>query len=728
MEKLFLTSWSRRHAALILAIVLTLGLAAGVLLAVFDYYFLQAFKSLGNVTAYFPWSYGINFTALNSVLALYYTGIGIAALLLVGVIYGLKYFFSSSFDRLVETWKLEGVKQKTRRITAPIPVRTEVAVSSQNQQLVTEQLQLPMQTGQETIQIRSPPQPSPYALPKEQHISVFERLLRFAIRITRAPTNFLSEKIPNMREEIQKSNLSATPEGIISVAIFATLAMVPAIGILMYLLSRSGYFLESLFLPLSLALPFVIAINIPKINANSRSAALDNELPYIVGYITILASGGVSPFTAIKRLASAANLFPAGAKEARRILLDIDLFGKDPISALEKAAHINPNRKFADFLGGYISVLKVGGNVQSYLEAQLREIFAYREIKSKSVSDTIGTLAESYIIATVVTGVSLFIIYLTENLIGKSAQSISPTFIILFSVVLVPAVSIAFIAVIDGAQLKEPFMDRAPYYAFFGFAPVGALFFFLPLGLPEYLQLGIALMIISTPGMIISIIHERRKRAVEARLANFLRDISEVRKTGLAPERTIQQLSTRNYGGLTPHVKMISNQLGWGIPIRRVLDNFRNSVHSWVTQAMAFLLLEVVEIGGGSPEMFETLAEFTEKNRILDKERRSQVRPYIIVPYIGAVLIVITTALMVNLLAGSGLSIATGGNNAPFVSPVTNAATGILLTASIFQAWVMGLVAGKMGELNVSDGLKHATLLVAISIITVFIAQFFVHL
>ena len=235
-------------------------------------------------------------------------------------------------------------------------------------------------------------------------------------------------------------------------------------------------------------------------------------------------------------------------------------------------------------------------------------------------------------------------------------------------------------------------------------------------------------MIISTPAMLISIIHSRRKRAVESRLSNFLRDISEVRKTGLAPERTIQQLANRNYDGLSVHVKKISHQLSWGIPIRRVLENFKNSVHSWLTQAMAFLLLEVVEVGGGSPEMFETLAEFTEKNRILDSERKSQVRPYIIVPYIGAVLVVVTTALMVSLLAGSGLSIATGGNNAPFVSPVTNAATGVLLTASIFQAWIMGLVAGKMGELNVSDGFKHATFLVAISIITVFVCQFFVHL
>ena len=198
---------------------------------------------------------------------------------------------------------------------------------------------------------------------------------------------------------------------------------------------------------------------------------------------------------------------------------------------------------------------------------------------------------------------------------------------------------------------------------------------------------------------------------------------------GLAPERTIQQLAGRNYGGLTSYVNKISNQLGWGIPIRRVLENFLNSVKSWVTPAMAFLLLEVVEFGGGSPEMFETLAEFTEKNSVLDKERKSQVRPFIIVPYIGAVLIVMTTALMIYLLTSFGLSANRGVGAAStrgLISPVTQRATSILFTASIFQAWVMGLVAGKMGELTVSDGFKHATFLVAISIATIYLAKIFV--
>ena len=71
---------------------------------------------------------------------------------------------------------------------------------------------------------------------------------------------------------------------------------------------------------------------------------------------------------------------------------------------------------------------------------------------------------------------------------------------------------------------------------------------------------------------------------------------------------------------------------------------------------MTFLLLEVVDVGGGSPKLFIGLAEFTERMNRINKERRSQVRTYLIVPYIGAVLIIITTALMVYLLSGPGLT------------------------------------------------------------------------
>ena len=54
--KMFWNPWLQRRAILILATILILGLVAALLLAVYDYSFFEAFKSVKVVTAYFPWS------------------------------------------------------------------------------------------------------------------------------------------------------------------------------------------------------------------------------------------------------------------------------------------------------------------------------------------------------------------------------------------------------------------------------------------------------------------------------------------------------------------------------------------------------------------------------------------------------------------------------------------------------------------------------------------------
>ena len=90
--------------------------------------------------------------------------------------------------------------------------------------------------------------------------------------------------------------------------------------------------------------------------------------------------------------------------------------------------------------------------------------------------------------------------------------------------------------------------------------------------------------------------------------------------------------------------------------MRIVLQNFGAAVKSWLTRAMAFLLLEVVDVGGGSTKMFTDLADFTEKNAQLQQERRSMVKPYIMIPYIGAIMVVATTAMMLYFVNPPGLA------------------------------------------------------------------------
>jgi len=522
---------------------------------------------------------------------------------------------------------------------------------------------------------------------------------------------------------------------LISMGLLFSLISVPGAIVGALILTDSGLGLFAISMVAVPILPFIIIISLPKISAGSRSQALENELPYLIGYITVLAGGGISPFITLKRISKADNLFPAAAKEARRILMDIEIFGLDALSALERASRNTPNKTWSDFIGGYVAVLKTGGDAVSYLESKLKEIFAYSESKVRSGSEFIGTMAEAYIITTVVMGISLVILWATQNLLGGvttggvgglgGATQLDPSLIVLFSGMFVPVISLIFIVVIGSAQIKEPFSYDKPFYVWLACLPLIVIAYLVPFaGLPQYTRLGLGLIASTAPAAIIQIRYVKAKKSVESKLSNFLRDISEIRKTGLAPEKTIEQLAGRNYGGLTPYVQQISTQLSWGTPIRTVLENFSASVKSWVTRAMAFLLLEVVDVGGGSPRMFTNLADFTEKNAQLDKERRSMIRPYLMIPYIGAIMVVATTSMMLYFINPPGL--ADAGIPALASAAVVKEATNVLLLCSFFQAWVMGFVAGKMGEGSAADGFKHATLLVIISIITIYVSSYFI--
>ncbi len=574
---------------------------------------------------------------------------------------------------------------------------------------------------------------------KKAGITLFDKLLRFSLKYTYKPSRILASRLPDLRSDLLRSNLYISAEGIISITMLFMIISIAPIVLGMYLLSRAGLGIAIIGLPVAIAILPVLMLNLPKISASSRASALENELPYVVGYITVLAGGGISPFVTIKRLSKADNIFPAAAKEARRILLDIEIFGMDAISALEKVTRTNPNKMFSDFIGGYVAVLKTGGDALSYLESKLKEIFSYTEAKVKRGSEFIGTMAEAYIIVTVVMGISLTILWATENLLGgittggvgglggegAPARTLDPSLIVMFSLLFVPVISIIFIVVLGSAQTREPYSFDRPFYILLACLPIVAVCYFVPFGLPQYTQLGIGLALASTPPAIIQMRYMKNKKAVEAKLANFLRDISEVRKTGLAPEKTIEQLADRQYCGLSVHVQRISSQLSWGTPMRTVLQNFGASVKSWLTRAMAFLLLEVVDVGGGSTKMFTDLADFTERNALLQQERRSMVRPYIMIPYIGAIMVVATTAMMLYFVNPPGLAAA--GVPALASPTLVAQATNILLICSFVQAWVMGLVAGKMGEESAADGFKHATLLVVISLITVYVSFYFIN-
>src|SRR5437899_2877054 len=126
------------------------------------------------------------------------------------------------------------------------------------------------------------------------------------------------------------------------------------------------------------------------------------------------------------------KIFPAASKEAKRILVDIDVFGTDPITAFEKAAKFSPHKAFTNFLYGYTTVLKTGGNVTDYVGMKMKETFDLRASKIKRTTDSIGTLGEADLPVTSVLGMSRFTLsqtqaILTRDSAGMTCLSFSPS-------------------------------------------------------------------------------------------------------------------------------------------------------------------------------------------------------------------------------------------------------------------------------------------------------------
>jgi flagellar protein FlaJ len=118
-------------------------------------------------------------------------------------------------------------------------------------------------------------------------------------------------------------------------------------------------------------------------------------------------------------------------------------------------------------------------------------------------------------------------------------------------------------------------------------------------------------------------------------------------------------------------------------------------------------------VGGGTISMIESLARFNNMTQEIEKEKKMSIRPYMIMPYFAAILLVATT-LMTLLFTTSTLEmggeLSTASNNTEFL-------TLIFTVSVITHCYLIGLVCGKISEESIGAGFKHSALLVLIAIV-----------
>jgi flagellar protein FlaJ len=523
------------------------------------------------------------------------------------------------------------------------------------------------------------------------------------------------------KDHLARAGIKIYPETYVSLMFLIATLTLPVSIIAFVLL----YFTKILFLIFLIPLPIYVMIGFmvaPMSKAGERASALDREMPFSATYVTVMASGGIPPYMSFKRLSSV-ELLPSTRKEARALIRDVEIFGVDPLSALEKAAKYNPLDIFRDFISGYASTVIIGGDVIHFLETKAQEIFKAGSMKVKSAAERMGMLLESFIIVMVLMSLCFYILFSVESIYSTGLDMNSS--VIMYTYVFTPLLSIVFIWMAHGMQPKSPLNEYRPYKVYALSSAIGIVILLLLTGffgmIPTPLQNLVDLPIAVAITLIVSavppaLVHQKiagRKASMEKGISNFLRDLTETRKTGLSPEACISNLSDRDYGAFSKELQKMSSDIGWGIPMRNVIMSFVKKTKSWMSQIVMFLLLEAVDVGGGTIAMIESLARFNNMTQEVEKEKKMSVRPYMIMPYFGAILLVSTT-LMTLLFTTN--TIAMGGETAASSANTDN--LSLIFTVSVItHCYLIGLVCGKISEESLAAGFKHAAILVLIAIV-----------
>jgi len=529
-------------------------------------------------------------------------------------------------------------------------------------------------------------------------------------------------KIFEFELALEKAGIRIYHETYISLMFLFVLLTLP-VSIVAFVLM---YFTNIIYLLFLVPLPLYIMIGfmiVPSSKAGERASALEREMPFTATYITVMASGGIPPYMSFKRLADV-KLLPATRKEARNVIRDVEIFGVDPISALEKAAKYNPLDVFKDFVSGYASSVIIGGDVIHFLESKAQDIFKTGSMRVKAAAERMGMLLESFIIVMVLMSLCFYILFSVESIYQSGMDMGSG--VIMYTYVFTPLLSIVFLYLAHGMQPKSPITEYLPYKVYGISSAVGVLLLLLLTGFFGMIQtpiqnlvdlpiaVAIALMVSAVPP---AIVHQKiasKKASMESGISNFLRDLTETRKTGLSPESCISNLSGRDYGAFSKELHKISSDISWGIPLRNVIMEFVKKTKSWMSQIVMFLLLEAIDVGGGTISMIESLARFNNMTQAVEKEKKMNVRPYMMMPYFGAILLVATTLMMLmftlDTVNMTEATTATASTNVDFLT--------LIFTVSVTtHCYIIGLVAGKISEESLAAGFKHSALLVLIAIV-----------
>jgi len=244
--------------------------------------------------------------------------------------------------------------------------------------------------------------------------------------------------------------------------------------------------------------------------------------------------------------------------------------------------------------------------------------------------------------------------------------------------------------------------------------------YFIPIEQRINNSIVMGLIIALLPPGIIELNNGRWLKGVEVNIPRLLRDVTEMVTSGLPLTTALEKASASDYGPVSKPLGEAMVRFSLTSDFAGALAWLGNKLVKPVAKRMCSVLVEayasggkIIEVLSSSVELFTNLAEFKE-------EKASQMRPYIFVVYLGSIIfLVISTVVLVQFI--KPLTIASTSSQEGGASILQNVLDiryykSILFWAAVMESIFSGIIAGKMSSGRINAGLIHSVVLLSITL------------
>ena len=261
----------------------------------------------------------------------------------------------------------------------------------------------------------------------------------FAYRHLSKRIDFLLPQFTDVHTQLKKSGMTITFKAYISLMILASLIAFTATIITLPVilsfilgfdfLSAANILLSLMFAGLAFIMTLIMFYIYPGMKASNRKIPIENNLPYISSFLTLLSSSNVPPsiiFHSISKIDTLSEV----KQEFTNIIRDVEVFGKDLMNSILENVYYTPNEKLREILTGYVATVRTGGNPTEYLRISTENITREKMSKLDVMLESLSAIAEIYILVLVAMPLLFVVLLATLGMIGGGGIGMDPALIL----------------------------------------------------------------------------------------------------------------------------------------------------------------------------------------------------------------------------------------------------------------------------------------------------------